>query len=334
MTTGLTLGKFAPLHRGHQLLFETALRETDHLIALIYPTDIINVPLGVRANWIRTLYPSVEVIEAWDGPAESGYTPEITSRHDAYIRSRLNGRTITHFFSSEPYGEHVSRALDAIDRRVDMDRLLVPVSGTAIRLDPYAHRHSLEPVVYRDLVARVAFVGAPSTGKTTLCEALSRRFDTTWMPEYGREYFERHHAGRRITIEQLVELAEGHRRLEDERVLDANRFLFVDTEAMITRLFSLYFHDRCDERLERLADDSATRYDLFFLCEDDIPYADTPDRSGEANRAAFQTFLRNDLARRKIPYITVRGTLHDRSERVAHILNRFVKYASVAGCAI
>ena len=33
---GLTLGKFAPLHRGHQSLIEKALAETDRLIVMIY----------------------------------------------------------------------------------------------------------------------------------------------------------------------------------------------------------------------------------------------------------------------------------------------------------
>ena len=32
-TRGLTLGKFAPLHKGHQLVFETALREMDEVMA-------------------------------------------------------------------------------------------------------------------------------------------------------------------------------------------------------------------------------------------------------------------------------------------------------------
>jgi HTH-type transcriptional repressor of NAD biosynthesis genes len=33
---GLTLGKFAPLHKGHQLLIETALSEMDEVLAIIY----------------------------------------------------------------------------------------------------------------------------------------------------------------------------------------------------------------------------------------------------------------------------------------------------------
>ncbi len=34
-TRGLTLGKFAPLHRGHQLLIDTALAEVDELVITI-----------------------------------------------------------------------------------------------------------------------------------------------------------------------------------------------------------------------------------------------------------------------------------------------------------
>src|SRR5437762_14321392 len=56
--TGLTLGKHAPLHHGHQFVISTALREMDHVIVLIYPAAETRIPLSVRANWIRTLYPS------------------------------------------------------------------------------------------------------------------------------------------------------------------------------------------------------------------------------------------------------------------------------------
>ena len=70
MKTGLVLGKFAPLHKGHQLLIETALEENDHVIVLIYHApDATSVPLPVRSQWIRDLYPTVQLIEAWDGPA-------------------------------------------------------------------------------------------------------------------------------------------------------------------------------------------------------------------------------------------------------------------------
>ena len=37
-------------------------------------------------------------------------------------------------------------------------------------------------------VKRVCLLGAESTGKSTLAEALARRYETLWNPEYGRPY--------------------------------------------------------------------------------------------------------------------------------------------------
>src|SRR5690349_15282047 len=112
MTTGLTLGKFAPLHKGHQYMIETAIKETDEVIVVIYDApEATPIPLDVRANWIRSLYPEVEVIEGWKGPSVMGDTPEIKKIQENYILGLLNGRLITHFYSSEFYGDHMSKAL-------------------------------------------------------------------------------------------------------------------------------------------------------------------------------------------------------------------------------
>ena len=103
-THGLTLGKFAPLHKGHQLVIETALAEMDEVSLIIYDApDVTTIPLNIRARWIRRLYPNVNVIEAWDGPTEVGNTPEIQRSHEQYIIDRLKISDITHFYSSEFY---------------------------------------------------------------------------------------------------------------------------------------------------------------------------------------------------------------------------------------
>jgi HTH-type transcriptional repressor of NAD biosynthesis genes len=90
-TRGLTLGKFAPLHKGHQFLIETALAEMDEVIVMVYDCpETIAVPLSVRAAWIRQLYPTVRVIEAWDGPTEIGDTPQIKAmKGQSYFRHCL-----------------------------------------------------------------------------------------------------------------------------------------------------------------------------------------------------------------------------------------------------
>ena len=328
--TGLTLGKFAPLHRGHQLLLETALAEMDELKAVIYDCpETTNVPLSVRANWIRTLYPKIAVIEAWDGPIEVGDSPEIKHRHEDYIINRLKIGGITHFYSSEFYGEHMSRALGAVNRLVDCDRNCVPISATRIRENLYANRAFLHPAVYRDHILNVVFLGAPSTGKTTLAEKLAADFQTVWMPEYGREYWETHQIDRRLTLAQLAEIAEGHLDREEAMLSQANRYLFTDTNAITTYMFSLYYHGGADERLTQLAFKAAARYDLVFVCDTDIPYDDTWDRSGEAYRTVFQKQIIGDLLVRKIPYILLSGTLEARAQKVKAVLTAHRKYQNL-----
>jgi NadR type nicotinamide-nucleotide adenylyltransferase len=333
--TGLTLGKFAPLHYGHQLMIETAIKETDEVIVVIYDCpETTDIPLNVRSNWIRTLYPQVRVIEAWDGPAEMGDTPEIKRMHEEYMLKLLAGQKITHFYSSEFYGEHMSLALGAENRQVDPARQMVQISGTQVRKAPYENRKFLSPAVYQDMIVKAVFLGAPSTGKTTLASYLAEQRDTVWMPEYGREYWEKHQVDRRLSLQQLEEIAEGHLEREDRLVQDARDVLFIDTNAITTYMFSYYYHGTATARLTQLAMDAASRYDLVFVCETDIPYDDTWDRSGEVQRTVFQKQIMADLRQRKIPYFLLRGTLEERAERVNKILERFRKFGNLGECIV
>lgn len=329
MRRGLTLGKFAPFHRGHQLLVETALAEVDELFVMLYDTDLIDVPLQIRAGWIQQLYPCVKLIEAWDGPDGYGDTPEICAEQERYILAKLNGLRITHFYSSEFYGDHVSRALGAIDRRVDEARQLVPISGTALRADPYAGRAFLSDVVYNDLIIKVCFLGAPSTGKTTIARALAERYDTKWMPEYGAEYWLEHQVGRRLSLEQFEEIAPEHLRREDALCLQSRRYLFCDTNPITTYVFAKDYHGRAGPVLSRLAAQCERRYDLVFLCETDIPYADTWDRSGEQKRQWFQKQIVGDLLGRRVPFFRLSGNLETRLASVEALLGRCRKYANL-----
>lgn len=328
---GLTLGKFAPLHKGHQFMFETALQEVDELIVVIYETTVTTIPLHIRANWIRKLYPAVRVIEAWDGPDGYSNDREHEIREEQYILGLLKGEQVTHFYSSEFYGEHMSLALGAVDRRVDEARGRVPISATMVRSDPYKYREYVSDSVYRDLITKVVFVGAMSTGKSTITEALARRYRTTYASEYGRDYWTEHQVDRQIGLEAFDEIAVGHMEREERALLQADKYLFVDTNAITTYMFALDYHGRAPEHLTRIALENAQRYDLFFLCDDNIPYEDTWDRSGNQKRSVFHKQIIADLKERRIPYITLRGSLEERMCKVDEVLATFKPYHNYFG---
>jgi len=307
------------------------LKEMDEAIVIIYDTDLTPVPLQVRANWIKTLFPDVTVIMAWDGPEGSAYSREYELQEEQYVQSLLGGRQIAAFYSSEYYGEHMSKALACLDRRVDEARSRIPVSATMIRQNPFQYREYISDVVYRDLIVKAAFLGAMSTGKSTITEALAQRHQSTFASEYGRDYWSKHQVDRRISLEAFDEIAAGHIAREEEAFRHAKDVCFVDTNAITTYMFSMDYHGSATENLTRLALENVGRYDLFFLCEDDIPYDDTWDRSGDRKRSVFQKQIVADLHARRVPYISLRGSLEERMARVDAVLRDFVPYSNYFG---
>jgi len=152
-TTGIIIGKFAPLHQGHLFLLASALAKVDHLIVLVYDVPFMTrVPVEVRMGWIQKIYPQIEAINAGIGPKEVGDSPEINKLHIDYAKSKLpSGAKIDFVFSSEDYGRFLADALGAENILVDKDRANVPISAGVIRRNPENYRNYVEDFIYEDL---------------------------------------------------------------------------------------------------------------------------------------------------------------------------------------
>lgn len=148
---GFTIGKFAPLHKGHQFLIETALREMDEFYVVIYDTNVINIDVKKRAGWIKKLYPKVKIIYAYNSPKQYGLDSESVNIQMEYLSKIIKDIPVTHFYSSELYGEKVAEYLHIENRLVDFNRTQYPINATKIRENYNQGIKYLEEFVYKDL---------------------------------------------------------------------------------------------------------------------------------------------------------------------------------------
>ena len=151
---GFTIGKFAPLHKGHQLLIETALKEMDEMYVVIYDTDIIDINVKQRANWIKQLYPDVHIIYAYNSPKKYGLDDESVKIQMEYLSELIKDIPVTYFYSSELYGEKVANYLNIRNRIVDLERKQSPISSTMVRKNYEENSKYIENFIYSDLNKR------------------------------------------------------------------------------------------------------------------------------------------------------------------------------------
>ncbi|MBN8500032.1 MAG: AAA family ATPase [Sphingomonadales bacterium] len=329
---GLIVGKFAPLHRGHVHLIEQALAQCDDLVLISYAKPGYPGCSAIRRRrWLATLFPQATrlvVDDAWladrrdrglrdpfDRVPDDLADPEhLHRRFTAWLSQGVLGLTCDAVFTSEDYGDGFAEVLASEFGHpvrhvcVDRARLAVPVSATAIRRDGGLRRSFLPPVVAADLPLRAVFLGAESTGKSTVCQALAVLLDEPMAAEYGRElWVER---GGELTLPDMLTI--GRRQVErEERLLDrARRVLLCDTAPLTTAFYSRAFFDCVDPQLEQLA---RRDYDLTFLCQPDIPFVQDGTRQDEAFRARQHAFYIDALDRRGIAYVPLSGDMATRT---------------------
>jgi NadR type nicotinamide-nucleotide adenylyltransferase len=162
-------------------------------------------------------------------------------------------------------------------------------------------------------VRRIAVLGAESSGKSTLCEALARRYDTLWVPEYLREFVEV--KGRVPFEDDQYGIARTQLAREDAAAAQAKRFLFCDTTPLMTALYSRVYWGRVDPQLDALA--RRHDYALTLVTAPDTPWvADGLMRESEEVRERVFGMVEQELDARGIRFVLVEGDLPHRLRQV------------------
>ena len=158
-----------------------------------------------------------------------------------------------------------------------------------------------------DLVKVVLF-GPESTGKTTLAIQLAKHYGTLWVPEYAREYLQDKWNREQKTCgpEDLLPIAEGQMRLENELSEKAGRLLVCDTDLLETKVYSeAYYLGYCDPLLEKYA--IRNSYSLYFLTYIDTPWEKDDLRDKPNERERMFAFFKQALEQYHRNFVILKG---------------------------
>lgn len=170
-------------------------------------------------------------------------------------------------------------------------------------------------------IIKIALFGPESTGKTTLAKQLAEYYETQWVPEFARDYLqEKWEENQHICVaDDMMPIACGQTALENQKLASANKYLFCDTNLMVTKVFSEMYYGFCDPLLHEAA--LTHEYDLFFLTDIDVPWEKDDIRDTPEGRETVFSVFKQTLIDNKKPFITLSGDKESRLAKAISIID-------------
>lgn len=174
-------------------------------------------------------------------------------------------------------------------------------------------------------IIKIVLFGPESTGKTTLAIQLADHFKTTWTPEFARDYLQKKWdtTAKICDASDMLPIAYGQTKLENDTLSSANKFLFCDTNLMVTKVFSEVYYGFCDPKLDQAAREHD--YDLFFLTAIDVPWEKDDLRDNPKKRDAVFSVFKQVLIENNKPFIILSGDKDTRLNKAITIINDLEK---------
>lgn len=175
-------------------------------------------------------------------------------------------------------------------------------------------------------ILRVVLIGAESTGKTTHCIELAAHFDTVWVPEYGREHWEKKIADQHLsggdiptwTDAEFIHIAEEQQRRENEAATRANRVLICDTNAFATGTWYERYAGKRHPEVDAIG--ARDIVDLYLIPSPDVPFVQDGVRDGELIRDWMHDRFLELIRAGDVPHVLITGPWEARlSQSIAAI---------------
>jgi NadR type nicotinamide-nucleotide adenylyltransferase len=170
-------------------------------------------------------------------------------------------------------------------------------------------------------IKKVAIIGPECTGKSDLSNFLADHFKTVWVPEYARNYIDR--LVHPYEQHDLLSIAHGQLRLEDEWIRDANRVLICDTNLYVIKVWSEFKYGDCDKEI--LQSIATRHYDLYLLTYIDIPWEDDPQREHPHKREQLYLHYLAEMKSQSVPFVEIKGAREQRRKVAVEAIESLLK---------
>lgn len=317
---GFVLGKFCPLHLGHQYLIATAMEMVERLYIVVDNIMDDVIPVEQRMKWVRQEYPDAIVMtQPSPLPQYPEDTPFFWDIWREVLLSLLPDK-IDAVFASETYGERLAEELRADFIMVDCDRKHVPVSATAVRADILHNWGYLSDSAKADMMTAVCVFGPESTGKSTLTKSLAAHYGVPYVPEYAETVIRANNGD--ITYEDMEVIVKGHHQLIVNAMSALPPLLFVDTDAIASKIWSneLFGHESplIEEYIGR------QHFTRYLLLDIDLPWTQDIHRYRPDERNVFFDKCLYELTSRAKPFSIIHGTGEERVRNAISVIDHML----------
>lgn len=328
MRTGLIIGKFMPMTKGHIGLIEFGLENCDNLIVAVCSLQSEPIDGHLRFNWVKQhFYNNSKVkvahITSEDLPSSSESSRYISKIWAEYLKGLYPEVNI--IFASETYGEYVAEYMDAEYKSFDLDREKIPISATKVRQNPFKYWDYIPENVKPYYIKKVCIYGPDSCGKSTLAVDLASYYKTSFVPELARNMFEWSDLSiDNLNMNHLEQFAKIQYEAVNSMRYFANKLLFCDSDNITTQIYSEVYCSYVTDEVKKYE----IPYDLYLFLDIDTIYIEEEQRNLADRRKEMRQRFMQELDCRNIKYVIISGSWKDRFDKAVRVIdsNIFHKY--------
>ena len=320
MRTGLIIGKFMPLTKGHIGLIEFGLVNCDKLIIAVCSLKSEPIEGELRFYWVKKHFCNnvkVEVVHITkeDLPNSTQSSRYISKIWAEYLKDLYPQVNI--IFASEKYGEYVAEYMNAEYKIFDVEREIIPISATMIRESPFKYWDYIPEIVKPYYVKKVCIYGSDSCGKSTLTMDLAKYYKTAFVPEVARNMFEWGNLSfDNLNINHLEQFAKLQYEAVKSMECFSNKMLICDSDNITTQIYSEVYCGHVTDEIKKYE----LAYNLFLFLDIDTPYIEEGQRNLANRRKEMRERFMQGLDCRGISYILINGSWEERFNKAVEAI--------------